>query len=66
MDHGQKLSELVKQEIKLNITAIFTLDQIKEIIEVVKDSNSILSIFSEELRYRMNAGKIYRNVRFYS
>ena len=40
------ISELVKQEIKLNITAIFTLDQIKEIIEVVKDSNSILSIFS--------------------
>ena len=40
------ISELVKEEIKLNITAIFTLDQIKEIIEVVKDSNSILSIFS--------------------
>ncbi len=40
------ISELVKQEIKLNITAIFTLDQIKEIIEVVKDSKTILSIFS--------------------
>ena len=38
------------KNIKLNITAIFTLEQIKEIIEIVKESTSILSIF---------AGRIY-------
>lgn len=40
------VKNLVKDGIKLNITAIFTINQIKEIINIVKDSNSILSIFS--------------------
>ncbi len=40
------IRNLIDEEIKLNITAIFTIDQIKEIIDVVKNSNSILSIFS--------------------
>ena len=40
----------VKTNVKLNITAIFTLDQIKKIIKTVQNSESILSIF---------AGRIY-------
>jgi transaldolase len=44
------IQELLNLGIKLNITAIFTLDQIKKIIKIVKDSESILSIF---------AGRIY-------
>lgn len=40
------ISSLVNEGVKLNITAIFTIDQIKEIIDVVKDSKAILSIFS--------------------
>ena len=44
------IEELLKQNVKLNITAIFTLDQIKKIIETVQNSESILSIF---------AGRIY-------
>lgn len=44
------IEELLNENIKLNITAIFTLEQIKEIIEIVKESTSILSIF---------AGRIY-------
>jgi transaldolase len=44
------INRLLDQNIKLNITAIFIIDQIKEIIETVKDSQSILSIF---------AGRIY-------
>ena len=44
------IEELLNQNVKLNITAIFTLDQIKNIIDVVKNSETILSIF---------AGRIY-------
>ena len=44
------IEELLNLGVKLNITAIFTLDQIKKIINIVKDSESILSIF---------AGRIY-------
>lgn len=44
------IKELLDQEIKLNITAIFTIDQIKKILAIVKDSETILSIF---------AGRIY-------
>jgi len=44
------IEELLNSGVKLNITAIFTLDQIKKIINIVKDSESILSIF---------AGRIY-------
>ncbi len=40
------INDLVNEGIKLNITAIFTLEQIKEITEIIKDSNCILSIFS--------------------
>ena len=44
------IEELLKQNVKLNITAIFTWDQIKKIIKTVQNSESILSIF---------AGRIY-------
>tara|TARA_Y100000389_G_C17434300_1_gene504549 strand:+ start:605 stop:1288 length:684 start_codon:yes stop_codon:yes gene_type:complete len=40
------IKNLIEEDIKLNITAIFTIDQIKEIIDIVKKSNCILSIFS--------------------
>ena len=42
----QVISTLVKSNIKLNVTAIFTLEQIKEILSKVKDTNSILSVFA--------------------
>lgn len=44
------LEILVKENIKLNVTAIFTLDQIKKVLPIVKDTNTILSVF---------AGRIY-------
>jgi transaldolase len=44
------IDELLNQNVKLNITAIFTLDQIKNIIDILKNSETILSIF---------AGRIY-------
>jgi transaldolase len=40
------VKNLIEEDIKLNITAIFTIDQLKEIIDIVKNSNCILSIFS--------------------
>ena len=40
------IENLLNKNIKLNITAIFLLEQIQDIIEAVKDSNSILSIFA--------------------
>lgn len=40
------IKKLAEEDVKLNITAIFTLNQIKEIVEVVKSSDHILSIFS--------------------
>ncbi len=48
--NGKSTVELIKklsdQNIKLNITAIFTLDQIKNILNEIKDKQHILSIFS--------------------
>ena len=48
--NGKTTKNLIKrlagEDIKLNITAIFTLNQIKEIINEVKSSEHILSIFS--------------------
>jgi len=44
------IQKLLDENIKLNITAIFIFEQIKDIIKVVQDSDSILSIF---------AGRIY-------
>lgn len=39
------ISKLVDKQIKLNITAIFTLEQIKNILPVIKDTETILSVF---------------------
>ncbi len=43
------LKDLVQNKIKLNVTAIFTLSQIKEVLPVLKNTSSILSIFSGRL-----------------
>jgi len=40
------IQSLRERNIQLNITAIFLLDQIKKIIDAVKDTNTILSIFA--------------------
>ena len=40
------IEKLVSKEIKLNITAIFTIQQIKDIIDIVKNTKTILSIFA--------------------
>ena len=38
-----------ENDIKLNITAIFTLEQIKEILPYIKDTSTILSVFAGRL-----------------
>ena len=40
------IQNLVDKNIKLNITAIFEISQVKEILPILKDSKAILSIFS--------------------
>tara|TARA_B110000014_G_scaffold118673_1_gene81476 strand:+ start:142 stop:837 length:696 start_codon:yes stop_codon:yes gene_type:complete len=40
------LKELIKLNVKLNITAIFTFDQIKKIKPIVEKTESILSVFA--------------------
>ncbi len=40
---------LAKEKIKLNITAIFLIEQIKKIIPAIKNTSSILSIFAGRL-----------------
>ena len=40
------LKVLIDNNIKMNITAIFTIDQVKKILEIIKDSQTILSIFA--------------------
>ena len=40
------ISKLVENDIKLNITAIFTLDQIKYILPKIERTKTILSVFS--------------------
>jgi len=40
------LKELVSRKIKLNVTAIFNIKQIVEILPIVKSSNCILSLFA--------------------
>ena len=40
------ISELSNQNIKMNITAIFTIEQIRKILPIVKNKNAILSVFA--------------------
>lgn len=45
--NGRVIKELSDKKVKLNITAIFTLDQVKEVLSVInKDSETIISIFA--------------------
>ena len=39
------IGNLIKKKIKLNITAIFLIDQIEEIIHTIRDTETILSVF---------------------
>ena len=43
------INKLANEGIKLNITAIFLIDQIKEILPAIKDTSTILSIFAGRL-----------------
>jgi len=43
------IKRLSNENIKLNITAIFLIDQIKELINILKDTSSILSVFAGRL-----------------
>jgi len=44
------IQKLLDENIKLNITAIFVIDQVKELLQTIKDSETIISVF---------AGRIY-------
>ena len=43
------IRELIKKDIKLNITAIFSLKQIQEILQEIKNTDTILSVFAGRL-----------------
>ena len=65
--NGKTTKNLIKrlagEDIKLNITAIFTLNQIKEIISEVQSSDHILSIFSGRLYdIGLDAGEIFKTI----
>ena len=40
------LEKLVSDGIKINLTAIFTMEQVEKVLPILKESNSILSIFA--------------------
>ena len=44
------IQNLLDENVKLNITAIFVIDQVKEILQAIKNSETIISVF---------AGRIY-------
>lgn len=43
------IEHLKEKEIKLNITAVFTIDQIKEILSPIRDTKNIISVFAGRL-----------------
>ena len=43
------IEKLTKQSVKLNITAIFTIEQVQEIIEPISDTECIISVFAGRL-----------------
>ena len=60
------IERLIKENIKLNITAIFTINQVKNIISTVKDTKTILSIFSGRLYdVGLDARKIFKEISKY-
>jgi|TARA_B100001079_G_C16325879_1_gene476777 transaldolase len=60
------IEKLIDLKIKLNITAIFTLKQIKNILPVVKNSDTVLSIFSGRLYdIGINAANEFKKISAY-
>ena len=60
------IEKLVNENIKLNITAIFTFEQIREIHDIVKDTGTILSIFSGRIYdIGKDARKIFKEISQY-
>ena len=56
------IKKLSDEDIKLNITAIFTLEQIEEIINEIKNSKHILSIFSGRIfDIGLDASEIFKS-----
>ena len=61
------IEKLTKENIKLNITAIFTLEQVKEVLSYLKNSKSILSIFSGRIYdIGLDAGKKFSEISNYA
>ena len=57
------LYELVNENIKLNITAIFTIEQINKILPLVKETDSILSVFAGRIfDCGVNATEIMKSI----
>ena len=60
------IKKLVKENINLNITAIFTIEQIREILPEIKETNTILSIFAGRLfDTGFNAVEIFKEISDY-
>jgi len=60
------IAKLNQEKIKLNITAIFTLGQIKNILNYLKDSENILSIFSGRIYdIGLDAGELFSEMSSY-
>ena len=57
------IQELIKQKIKLNITAILN-DQVKDIIDI-KNTNTILSIFVGEFLIYIDGKKIIEEINYF-
>tara|TARA_B100000575_G_C23093526_1_gene630533 strand:- start:703 stop:1398 length:696 start_codon:yes stop_codon:yes gene_type:complete len=45
----ESIKTLSEENINLNITAVFTIEQIKHILPTIKDSNAIISVFAGRL-----------------
>jgi len=68
--NGDSTIDLIKklsdEGVKLNITAIFTLDQIKKILGEIKNNKHILSIFSGRIYdIGLDAGELFREMSSY-
>ena len=60
------INELINLKIKLNITAIFTIRQVKEILPIIKKTNTFLSIFSGRLYdIGINAAENFKKISKY-
>jgi len=46
---SQVIKALVQEQIRLNITAVFTITQVREILELIRESSSIISVFAGRL-----------------